>query len=143
MVRLSPVSFERFLTFIFFPGSMMNGLQTLPQWRTSFDNPHGSILGLVNAVYPLGKVVALPIVAFICDRFGRKLPLMGGLVACIGFSIMQGLANNFATFVTARALLGFSTSFLSQPSPILIAELSYPSHRGKVTALYNTFFVSF
>ncbi|KAB8200199.1 general substrate transporter [Aspergillus parasiticus] len=123
-----------------YDGSMMNGLQTLTQWRVAFNNPQGSLLGLVNAVYPLGKVVSLPLVAFLSDRFGRKVPLAVGLVACIGFSIMQGFANNFATFVTARALLGFSTSFLSQPSPILVAELSYPPHRGKVTALYNTFF---
>lgn len=34
------------------------------------------------------------------------------------------------------------TAFLSQPSPILIAEVAYPTHRGKVTALYNTFYVS-
>lgn len=119
----------------------MNGLQTLTQWREFFGHPEGAVLGLMNAVYPLGKVVSLPLVTFVSDRFGRKIPLIVGLVACVAFSIMQGLAQNFATFVTARALLGFSTSFISQPSPILIAELSYPPHRGKITALYNTFFV--
>ncbi|KAF9893074.1 hypothetical protein FE257_012485 [Aspergillus nanangensis] len=123
-----------------YDGSMMNGLQILTQWRLYFNHPRGSMLGLMNAVYPLGKVVSLPLVSFLSDRFGRKAPLVGGLVACIGFSIMQGMANNFASFVSARALLGFSTSFLSQPSPLLVAELSYPSHRGKVTALYNTFY---
>lgn len=120
----------------------MNGLQTLEQWRNSFGHPQGSMLGLVNAVYPLGKVISLPLVSYVSDRYGRRFPLAGGLIACIGFSIMQGFAKNFATFVTARALLGASTSFLSQPSPILVAEVSYPSHRGKLTALYNTFFVS-
>ncbi|KZL84786.1 lactose permease [Colletotrichum incanum] len=44
------------------------------------------------------------------------------------------------SFVTARALLGFFTTFISQPSPIIITELAYPTQRGKVTALYNTFF---
>ncbi|CAI6050771.1 unnamed protein product [Clonostachys chloroleuca] len=29
---------------------------------------------------------------------------------------------------------------MSQPSPILIAELAYPTHRGKLTALFNTSF---
>lgn len=125
----------------FLSGSMMNGLQTLGQWREFFGQPQGSILGLMNAVYPLGKVVSLPLVTFVSDRYGRKVPLVGGLVACIGFAIMQGLASNFATFVTARALLGFSTSFIVQPSPMLITELAYPTHRGKITALYNTFFV--
>lgn len=120
----------------------MNGLQTLPQWSDYFDNPEGAILGLMNSVYPLGKVVALLFVAYICDRFGRKLPLLVGLVACIGLAIMQGLAKSLPTFVIARALLGFFTSFISQPSPILVAELAYSTQRGKITALYNTFFVS-
>jgi MFS family permease len=122
---------------------MMNGLQTLTQWRAFFGYPTGAVLGLMNAVYPLGKVVSLPFVTFVSDRFGRKLPLVCGLIGCVAFSIMQGLAHNFATFVTARALLGFCTSFISQPSPILVAELAYPPHRGKMTALYNTFFVGF
>ncbi|TPX09063.1 uncharacterized protein E0L32_001675 [Thyridium curvatum] len=118
----------------------MNGLQTLKQWRTFFNNPEGAILGLINAVYPLGKVVALFLVAWVSDRYGRRLPLLIGLVTCIGFAIMQGLAQTLPAFVTARALLGFFTSFISQPSPILISELAYPTQRGKLTALYNTFF---
>lgn len=120
---------------------MMNGLQTLPQWRSYFDTPQGAVLGFMNAVYPLGKVISLPIVTLVSDRFGRKIPLVFGLVTCVAFSVMQALAPNFGTFVAARALLGFCTSFISHPSPILIAELSYPTHRGKITALYNTFFV--
>ncbi|KAH7349496.1 lactose permease [Plectosphaerella cucumerina] len=123
-----------------YDGSMMNGLQTLPQWRSFFGNPEGALLGLMNAVYPLGKVVGMVVVTYVSDRFGRKLPLFIGLVSCIGFAIMQGLAQNLATFVTARALLGFATSFISQPSPILITEVAYPTHRGKITAMYNTFY---
>ncbi|KAI0886966.1 general substrate transporter [Annulohypoxylon maeteangense] len=123
-----------------YDGSMMNGLQTLTQWKTFFGNPEGAILGMMNSIYPLGKVIALFLVTYVSDRWGRRLPIFMGLIACIGFAIMQGLAQNLATFVTARALLGFSTSFLSQPSPVVIAELAYPTQRGKATALYNTFF---
>lgn len=122
---------------------MMNGLQTLPQWRKFFGNPEGALLGLMNAVYPLGKVFGMIVVTYVSDRWGRKIPLFIGLVSCIGFAIMQGLSQNLATFVTARALLGFATSFISQPSPILITEVAYPTHRGKITAMYNTFYVSF
>ncbi|KAH7139923.1 general substrate transporter [Dactylonectria estremocensis] len=123
-----------------YDGSMMNGLQTLPQWRGFFGNPEGALLGFMNAVYPLGKVVGMVVVTYVSDRWGRKLPLFIGLVSCVGFAIMQGLSQNLTTFVTARVLLGFATSFISQPSPILITEVAYPTHRGKITALYNTFY---
>ncbi|KAH8895472.1 general substrate transporter [Thozetella sp. PMI_491] len=123
-----------------YDGSMMNGLQILTQWKSFFSNPEGAILGLMNAVYPLGKVFALLLVTPLSDRYGRKLPMLIGMVAAVAFAIMQGMAQNLATFVTARALLGFFTSFMSQPSPVIITELAYPTQRGKVTALYNTFF---
>lgn len=121
---------------------MMNGLQTLPQWREYFDNPEGALLGLMNSVYPLGKVISLLILSYMCDRWGRKLPLLIGFITCIAFAILQGLSKDIHSFIIARALLGFFTSFISQPSPIIITELAYPTQRGKLTALYNTFFVS-
>ncbi|KAM5345647.1 hypothetical protein ACJ41O_011508 [Fusarium nematophilum] len=123
-----------------YDGSMMNGLQTLPQWREFFGNPEGALLGLMNSVYPLGKVVSLFAVAYVSDRWGRKLPLLIGLITCIALAILQGLSQNLHSFIVARALLGFFTSFLGQPSPIIITELAYPTQRGKITALYNTFF---
>lgn len=33
-----------------YDGSMMNGLQSLPQWRDYFGNPTGGMLGLLNAI---------------------------------------------------------------------------------------------
>ncbi|EEU42511.1 uncharacterized protein NECHADRAFT_40128 [Fusarium vanettenii 77-13-4] len=123
-----------------YDGSMMNGLQTLPQWRQYFDNPEGALLGLMNSVYPLGKVVSLLVVSYVCDRWGRKLPILIGLITCIAFAILQGLSKDIHSFIIARAFLGFFTSFISQPSPIIITELAYPTQRGKLTALYNTFF---
>lgn len=33
-----------------YDGSMMNGLQTLENWRDYFDNPTGGTLGLFNAI---------------------------------------------------------------------------------------------
>lgn len=119
----------------------MNGLQSLPPWRMYFGNPDGALLGAMNSVYPAGKVVALFLVTWLADRFGRKFTIVIGVVACIAFALMQGFAQNFSTFIAARAILGFFTSFLAQPSPILVAELAYPTHRGKITALYNTSFV--
>ncbi|KAK2013517.1 lactose permease [Colletotrichum eremochloae] len=91
----------------------------------------GAILGLMNAVYPLGKVVALFVVTYVGDRWGRKLSLLIGLVTCIEFAVLQGLAQDLLSFVTARALLGFFTTFISQPSPIIVTELAYPTQRGK------------
>jgi MFS family permease len=93
------------------------------------------MLGALNSVYPAGKVIALFLVTYVCDRFGRKRAVMIGSITCVAFAIMQAVSQNLETFIAARAILGFCTSFLAQPSPILITELAYPTHRGKLTAL--------
>ncbi|VUC32423.1 unnamed protein product [Clonostachys rosea] len=123
-----------------YDASMMNGLQSLSQWRDYFDQPSPAILGTLNAVYPIGKVLMLFPVAWLGDRFGRRVPIMVGLVSMISFAILQTASQNIAMFVVSRFLIGASTIMVAQPSPILITELAYPTHRGKLTALYNSSF---
>ena len=118
----------------------MNGLQTLPQWRESFDNPQGPILGVINAVYPVGKIIALFPVCWLGDRYGRRVALIGGFSLLPIAAALQGAAMNLPMFVVARFLLGVATTFIAHPSPILVTELAYPTHRAKLTALYNTCF---
>ena len=121
----------------------MNGLQTVKQWRQYFGTPSPQILGTINAVYPIGKILALAPATWLSDRYGRKLPLLLGLMLCIAGAALQGGSQNLAMFITARFLLGVATALIAQPSPIIITELAYPTYRGKITAMYNTFYVSF
>lgn len=120
----------------------MNAQQVMPRWSTYFKKPSSSQLGLVNAIFFVGKVVGLPVVTVVCDRFGRRLPILLGLCLCLAGTAVQSSAVSFDMLVFSRASIGFSTAFMSQPSPLLIAEVSYPTHRGKITALYQTFYVS-
>lgn len=64
---------------------------------------------------------------------------MGGVLA-VSAAIMQGAAQNMATFILSRFFIGFGVEFLIMPAPVLITEVAYPTHRGKFTAFYNSFF---
>lgn len=123
-------------------GAMMNGLQTLPQWRNYFSNPSASILGAINAIYPVGKLLGLFPSTWISDRYGRKMPMLFGFFLLLIGTVLQGAAQNIGMMIVSRFILGFGTAFLAQPSPILVTELAYPTQRGKITSLYNTFYVS-
>ncbi|KAH3209674.1 hypothetical protein KXV86_006346 [Aspergillus fumigatus] len=57
--------------------AMMNGLQTLPQWRDTFGQPTGALLGFMNAVNPVAKVIGLFPATWIGDRYGRKKVFRG------------------------------------------------------------------
>lgn len=96
----------------------------------------------MNAIFFVGKVIGLPIVTLLCDKVGRRKPILFGICLCLTGAAIQTASVNFRMLVFSRALIGFSTAFMTQPSPLLIAEVSYPTHRGRITALYQTFYVS-
>ncbi|KUJ10574.1 hexose transporter [Mollisia scopiformis] len=123
-----------------YDGSLMNGLQSLQQWRDYFGNPAGSLLGLVNGAQSIGSVLSLPLVGWLSDKFGRKPILLAGIVMIILATIIQAASVNLAMFIVSRLIVGFGGMFVVQPSPMLIAELSYPTHRGKYTSAFWTMY---
>ncbi|KAF5023797.1 hypothetical protein F66182_4153 [Fusarium sp. NRRL 66182] len=123
-----------------YDGAMMNAQQVMPPWKSHFGNPLSERLGLVNAIFYVGKVVGLLAVTPLSDRIGRRRPILIGIVLCVIGTVIQSAAVNYGMLVFSRWLLGAATAFMSQPSPLLIAELAYPPHRGKITSLYQTFY---
>jgi MFS family permease len=141
-----------------YDGSLMNGLQSLPQvrsrrrwpqqeqglttkqWQSYFDHPTGSLLGLVNAAQSIGSVLILPIVGWLSDRFGRKVVLLAGIFGVIIATIIQATSTTYAQFVVSRLVVGAAGMLVVQPAPMLIAELSYPVHRGRYTSAFWTMY---
>ncbi|KAI5238037.1 MFS sugar transporter-like protein [Aureobasidium subglaciale] len=121
-----------------FDGSMMNGLQTLPAWQSDFDHPKGGVLGLLSTINTIGFITALPFTGWITDYLGRKRPVQIGNIIMIVGAVLQTSAKNIGMFLTARFLLGFGLSIACVAAPAMVAELTYPTHRGKMTAIYNT-----
>lgn len=121
-----------------YDGSMMNGLQATSSWKRYFGHPSGSILGVVNAAQSIGSVASLPFVGILSDRLGRKYTLLAGILVVIISSLIQACSVNYAMFVISRLLVGVGGMLVTQPSPMLISELAYPTHRGKFTSLFWT-----
>lgn len=118
----------------------MNGLQSLEQWRVYFGYPDGVRLGLVNAAQSIGSVLSIPFVGDLTDRFGRKPILVSGIILIIIATAIQAASINLPMFVISRLIVGFGGMFVVQPSPMLIAELAYPTHRGKYTSAFWTMY---
>jgi len=118
----------------------MNGLQALEQWRAYFGHPAGALLGLINAAQSIGSVVSLPFVGWFSDKFGRKPVLLAGIIMIIIATVLQAASVNLPMFIVSRLVVGFGGMFVVQPSPMLIAELAYPTHRGKYTSAFWTMY---
>jgi sugar porter (SP) family MFS transporter len=117
---------------------MMNGLQSIQQWRDSFGNPTGSTLGLFNGAYPIGGIIATCTVSYIADRFGRRIGIAtGALVCCLG-AILQSSASSEAQFIVGRGFIGAGSVLVQSCGAPLITEIAHPNQRTTVTALYQT-----
>lgn len=75
------------------PGSMLNAMQFFPSWKAFFNEPAGSRLGLLSAMYSIGSIASLPFVPILSDNFGRRLPIIVG--CCIMIIAASVQVSNF------------------------------------------------
>ncbi|GMG20452.1 unnamed protein product [Ambrosiozyma monospora] len=123
-----------------YDGSLMNGLQSLETWRHQFGHPQGTMLGFVNAAQCFGALMGSLMASWFADHLGRKKSLVFGLFGIVIATIIQSTSKGLGQLIASRWILGSFGQVAMQASPMLIAELAYPSHRGKLTAVFNTFF---
>ncbi|KAG2067618.1 general substrate transporter [Suillus decipiens] len=118
--------------------SMLNGLQILPAWQEYFHDPQEKNLGLINSAQSIGTLSGIPLSPYASDLLGRRVTLFFGATIVLSGILTQALSTSVHIFIGGRVLIGLGNAFTSNAAPLLISELSYPTHRGKFTALYNT-----
>ncbi|KAI0008670.1 MFS general substrate transporter [Xylariaceae sp. FL0662B] len=120
-----------------FDSSMMNSLQAVASWVQYFDNPTESRLGLLNAMYSLGSLMAIPFVPTVSQYLGRRWSIMvASLIMCLGAGIQAG-SRNVDMFLASRWLLGFGIPLAIVNATSLIGELAYAKERATMTSLFN------
>jgi len=92
---------------------MINAMQIQPSWigckidfswfdlyvltnddLSVFNNPQGTLKGIIAAAYPLGAIVSLPFIPVINDKFGRRWSIFVGSAIMVAASLIQGFATN-------------------------------------------------
>ncbi|KIJ49078.1 hypothetical protein M422DRAFT_777634 [Sphaerobolus stellatus SS14] len=125
-----------------YDGSMMNGLQSLEQWRSAFNNPTGGKLGLLNAIQNIGSLAGYPFAPYLTDGIGRKRSIIIGAFIMTAATIIQTASQNVGMFIGARFLIGFGLTFCANAAPLLVSEVAYPSQRAALTSSYNSLWYS-
>ncbi|KAL2176941.1 general substrate transporter [Thermothelomyces heterothallicus CBS 202.75] len=120
-----------------FDSSMMNSLQAVQSWVDYFNNPTSGRLGLLNAMYSLGALMAIPFIPTVSHFLGRRRTiLLASLIMCMGAGLQAG-ARNSDMFLASRWVLGFGIPFAIVNASSLIGELSYAKERPIMTSLFN------
>ncbi|TFK75245.1 general substrate transporter [Pluteus cervinus] len=118
--------------------SLLNGLQILPEWQKYYGFPKGKVLGVINSAQFIGGLFALPVAPLLADGIGRRGTLfIGSLIMLCGVAV-QAMSFNVPMFIAARIIVGLGIQTCTIASPLLLIELSYPTHRGKITSMYNS-----
>jgi len=125
-----------------YDGSMMNGLQSLTQWQSAFDNPTKGKLGLLNAIQQIGSLGAYPFAPYLSDGMGRRKTILLGACIMVGATILQTASQSVGMFIGARFMIGFGLTFAANSAPLLVSELAYPSQRAQLTSMYNSLWYS-
>ncbi|GMG24784.1 unnamed protein product [Ambrosiozyma monospora] len=121
-----------------YDGSLLNSLQVFDEWNHYMGDPSGAVLGALNNGVVFGVLLSFAVSSTIADRIGRKLAItLGNFIMIIGI-IIQSCSVDYAMFLVARIIIGVGNGIALVPSPTLVSELSYPSHRQAVTSFYNT-----
>lgn len=140
LVRLNLLLLCAFLgqTATGYDGSMLNGMQALPQWKEYFGSPSGGKLGaMVNGIV-FGVLISLTFASQLCEKIGRRYPITIGTAIIIFGSVLQTAAVHYAMFVIGRFLIGIGGGIVAVAAPQLMMECAYPSQRGKLVSLYMT-----
>lgn len=117
-----------------FDASMLNGMQSLPQWQRFFGEPKGTRLGAMTFGPNGGVLISVLVSSQLCDWFGRRKPILGGSILIIVGSAIQAAAINYGMFVASRFIIGFGLGIVSTAAPPLVSEVAYPTHRGQITS---------
>lgn len=62
--------------------------------RADFDNPQGSLKGIIAAAYSLGAILSLPLIPIVNDRFGRRWSIFGGSLIMVVGALIQGFSQH-------------------------------------------------
>jgi len=80
-------------------------------------------VGLVFAVFSITGVIGSTIGGALTDRLGRKSMLIFGLVASATSTLLMGLANSFALFVTVALVVGMMANTGQPAQRAMVADL--------------------
>ena len=94
-----------------FDSSMMNSLQAVESWVDYFDDPSSSRLGLLNAMYSLGALMAVPFIPTVSAYLARRWTIVSAsLWMMVGAGLQAGSVNDHM-FLFSRWALGFGIPF--------------------------------
>jgi SP family xylose:H+ symportor-like MFS transporter len=104
-------------------------------YEVYFHLTSATFVGWANSCALVGCLLGSLAAGTLADRYGRRRILLASAVLFAVSSVLTGWAWSFPAFIVWRILGGTAIGLSSNVSPLYIAEISPPAHRGRLVSL--------
>jgi MFS family permease len=108
----------------------------LPQYALSFRIPV-ALVGWAISAFALARVVMDIPAGFLADRFGRKRPMILGLVLIVLSAVGAGMAGTYTLLILSRVVGGIGSALYMTSATTWVAHVSAGKSRGRYMSLYT------
>ena len=93
--------------------------------------------GVAIGSFSVAALVLRPVVGWSSDRFGRRPLLVGGSLLAVAALALHLVANELATFIAARALLGAGEGFFLVAALAAASDIAPEERRGEALSFLS------
>lgn len=94
-------------------------------------------IGVLAALYPAVWGLGQLFTGELSDRWGRKRLITAGMLAQAGALALTALADTFAAWALAAALLGAGTALVYPSLLAVVGDVAHPAWRGRAVGVYR------
>ena len=118
-----------------FDVSSMSAIIGTKQYKEYFHKPGSVMQGGITASMAGGSLLGALFSSWTGDRIGRRDSMFVACLIWLVGSTLMAAVQNIAMLIVSRIINGFAVGMLTSQGPILIAEISTPSLRGRLLSL--------
>ncbi|HEX7222737.1 MAG TPA: MFS transporter [Candidatus Limnocylindrales bacterium] len=93
--------------------------------------------GVAIGSFSVAALILRPVVGWSSDRFGRRPLLVGGSLLAVAALALHLVANELATFIAARALLGAGEGFFLVAALAAASDIAPEERRGEALSFLS------
>jgi MFS family permease len=108
----------------------------LPQYVLTF-NVSYTLAGMVISAFPLARMLFNFPSGILADRYGRRHPLLLGILIVTLGALGCGLAQSIYELILFRFMYGAGTAMFVIVANVIVADIAPPTERGKYLSYYQ------
>lgn len=98
-------------------------------------------IGITLSIHRLIRIPGNPLAGFLVDRWGRRKPLLFGMVFAVLSTTGYGLLSGLIPILAARIFWGFAWMLINISALSMVIDISGKDNRGKLTGSYTAWYM--